>query len=45
MVVCHHTSHVQILDADGVEPAREIGRELVLGIIADVAAAGMLARP
>ncbi len=43
MVVCHHTSHVQILDADGVEPAREIGRELVLGIIADVTAAGMLA--
>ncbi len=40
MAVCHHTSHVQILNADGVEPAREIGRELVLGIIADVAAAG-----
>ncbi len=40
MAVCHHTSHVQILNADGVEAAREIGRELVLGIIADVAAAG-----
>ena len=39
--VPHHGFHVQILNADRVEPAREVGGELVLCILTDVTDTGV----
>ncbi len=41
MAVRHHAAHIQVLDADGMEPPGEVGRELVQGIRADVGDTGM----
>ena len=41
LAVRHHAFHVQILDADRVEPVREICGELVLCIPTDVADTGV----
>lgn len=44
MAVRHHAAHVQVLDADGMEPARDLCGEFVQGIEADVGEAGAAAR-
>ena len=41
MPVLHRAAHIQVLDADGVKSAREAGRELVQGVLADVGYARM----
>ena len=41
MPVFDHAAHVQVLDADRVKPACQIGRELMQGIIANVADTGV----
>ena len=40
-VVFDHAAHVQILNADGVKPARQTRRELMQGILADIADSGV----
>lgn len=43
MAVLRHTAHIQILDGDGVEPAREVCCELVQRVLPNIADAGMKA--
>ncbi|MCY1184357.1 hypothetical protein D9M73_250450 [compost metagenome] len=44
MPVFHHAAHVQIFNADGMEAARQVRRELVQGIRADGGDASMQLR-
>lgn len=44
MAVPHHAAHVQVLNANGVESAREVRRELVQGVRTDRGNAGMQPR-